>query len=113
MRGVWQEEELRAKERLEAIKRANEMLVNQTERMKILKSQQLQSDITDVCVCVRRCVLCMCVCEGVCVPDVCVCPHVCVCRMFGVCVMRARTLACMSVGVCHDVLIPSCPCLLP
>ncbi len=49
----WQEEELRAKERLDAIKRANEILVSQTERMKALTSQKLLSDIQDVRCCFR------------------------------------------------------------
>ena len=43
-----QEEQRRARERLATIKRANDKLQAQTDRMKMLKSQRLLSDVIDV-----------------------------------------------------------------
>ena len=43
-----QEKELRDKERLEVLKRANDLLVSQTDRMAALRTQKTLSDVADV-----------------------------------------------------------------
>lgn len=43
-----QEERRRNRKRLEAIKRANQALLSQTDKMKMLKSQKMMSDVNEV-----------------------------------------------------------------